>query len=175
MRPEKKSIVDEIRESLADTDYFFIVDYRGLGAGQLTDLRKRFGGLNISPRVFKNTCIKNAVAGFEWSGVADGLEGPSMAIAGKGEVVEAAKLLKKFFQENQLPVFKIGVCDGKVITSDDFDAIVNLPSKQVLQGMFVGALAAPMTSFVGVMKQKVSSLLYVLNAAVNKKEESGSG
>lgn len=172
MRVEKKAIVEEIRANLDGASYVFIVDYRGLSSGQIANLRARFRALQVSPRIAKNTYIGKAVEGFEWDDVTSGLAGPSMTLAGKGEVVEAAKLLKKFFQEHQSPVFKTGLCDGKKITAEDFEALVDLPSKEVLRGMFVGAVAAPMTSFVGVMKQKVSSLLYVLNAAGNKKEES---
>jgi ribosomal protein L10 len=39
-----------------------------------------------------------------------------------------------------------------------------------MQGMLVGTIAAPMSNLVGVMSQKLSSLVYVLNAVKEKKE-----
>jgi ribosomal protein L10 len=43
--------------------------------------------------------------------------------------------------------------------------------RKEMQAKLVGPVAAPMTHLVGVMNQKICSLLYVLNAAVAKKEQ----
>ena len=59
--------------------------------------------------------------------------------------------------------------DGTVISADQVDVLATLPSKKVMQGMLVGTLAAPMSNLVGVMSQKLASLVYVLKAAADKK------
>jgi len=65
-----------------------------------------------------------------------------------------------------------GVFEGRLLSREDIDALVKLPGRPVLYAMVLGTMAAPMTQLVGVMVQKVSSLLYVLKAAQEKKEKS---
>ena len=170
MRPEKKSIVKLVRENISDASYVFVVDYNGMNSEQISELRKKFREFDGFSYVTKNTYLGKAAEDFEWGGNLAGLKGQSMILSGQGDVIDAAKALKKFSTDNRVANFKTGVSDGALLTEDDFDALVNLPSKPVLQSMLLGVLAAPMTSLVGVMKQKVSSLVYVLTAAAEKKE-----
>ena len=51
----------------------------------------------------------------------------------------------------------------------DVEALATLPSKKVMQSILVGTIAAPMSNLVGVMSQKLASLVYVLKAAADKK------
>jgi ribosomal protein L10 len=46
-----------------------------------------------------------------------------------------------------------------------------LPGKKELQAKLVATIAAPMSQTVCVLNQKVCSLLYVLNAVCEKKEQ----
>ena len=46
-----------------------------------------------------------------------------------------------------------------------------MPSRETLLAMLVGTIAAPLSGLVGVMQQKVASVLYVLKAVQEKKEK----
>ena len=59
--------------------------------------------------------------------------------------------------------------DGAVLQAADVEALATLPPKKVMQGVLVGTIAAPMSNLVGVMNQKLASLVYVLKAAADKK------
>jgi large subunit ribosomal protein L10 len=58
-----------------------------------------------------------------------------------------------------------------VLSSNDVVALAGLPGKKELQAKLVATIAAPMSQTVGVLNQKVCSLLYVLNAVCEKKEK----
>ena len=92
-------------------------------------------------------------------------------IFGNGDVVIAAKILKDFIKENELPVIKVGTMQGVILSRADIEQLASLPSRETLLAQFVGVLAAPMTQLVGVLQQKVASLVYVLKAAQEKKQQ----
>jgi large subunit ribosomal protein L10 len=91
-------------------------------------------------------------------------------IYGNGDIVEVAKVIKNFRKENSKPEIKGGVVEGKKINADEVDQLAKLPSKEILYAMLLGTLQAPMSQLVGVMNNKLSSLVYVLEAVRNKKE-----
>ena len=64
-----------------------------------------------------------------------------------------------------------GFVEGKAVSAQDVVALAKLPSKDVLRAMLLGTLQAPCTQLVGVMNQKVASLVYVLSAVKDKKEQ----
>jgi large subunit ribosomal protein L10 len=101
----------------------------------------------------------------------DLLKGPTAVVFGADDVAETAKALKAFAAANdKMPVVKGGWMDGRALNAADVEILATLPSKKVMQGMLVGTIAAPMSNLVGVMSQKLASLVYVLNAVKEKKE-----
>jgi large subunit ribosomal protein L10 len=169
MRPEKQSILREIEGELKGAKYVILTDYRGLKSEQMTALRAQVRSNNANMKVVKNTLLGSAS---RQTGVADfgkSLTGPTAMITGQGDITAMAKILKAFIDENKLPVVKGGVFAGKAITPADVDEMAALPPIEILMGMMVGTVAAPMQRLVGAMNQKLSSLLYVLKAIEEKK------
>ena len=101
------------------------------------------------------------------------LHGQSAMIYGNGDVVEVAKVIQSFTKENEKPLIRGGVVEGKSISADEVNQLAKLPAKEVLQAMLLGTLQAPKAQLVGVMNNKVSSLVYVLDAVRSKKEQEG--
>jgi len=84
-------------------------------------------------------------------------------------VVQAAKTIKQFSRTGGLPVMKAGVMGNLILTSEQIDVLADLPPREVLLGQVVGTVAAPLSRLVGVLKQKVSTIVYVLKAVEDKK------
>lgn len=172
MRPEKVAYIRELREDLADAGFVIVSDYRGLTVGQMETLRQQLGKVKSRVRVVKNTMLGLVAREMEWTGFDKSLSGPTLMVFGKDDVVEAAKVLRTFIDgNNKLPVLKAGTISKKVISAGDVLVLAALPGKKVLQSMVVSALAAPMTGLVGVLQQKLASLVYVLQAVREKKEK----
>jgi large subunit ribosomal protein L10 len=164
MRPEKESIAKEIKDKVGGSVFVILADYRGLTVAQTDALRSRLNDVSARVQVVKNRILRLAD-----DKLAEGLKGPSAMVYGGGDVVQAAKILREFIKENKLPVLKVGSLEGAILSAADIETLANLPSKEELQAMVVGTLAAPMRQVAGVMHQKVASLLYVLNAVQEKK------
>jgi large subunit ribosomal protein L10 len=169
MRPEKQSIADEIKGKVNGSTYFIVADYQGLTVAKTDQLRQRLGTVNARIQVVKNRMLGHIANEAGLGAIRDHLRGPSAMVYGSGDVSQTAKILKEFVKEHQKPVIKAGALEGVVLTAADVDALASLPSRETLLSMMVGTVAAPMSQLVGVFQQKVSSLLYVLQAAADKK------
>jgi len=134
------------------------------------EFKKLLRGANARVKVVKNSML-GLISGDMGCDLGKTLNGPTAMIFGDGDVVEVAKILKKFSGEKNKPAVKGGVLEGSVLSAQDVTDLAGLPGKKEMQAKLVGTIAAPMTQLVGVMNQKVCSLLYVLNAVREKKEQ----
>jgi len=169
MRPEKESIIREIRDSVVGSQYVLLADYSGMKVRNFTALRGKLAETAARVMVVKNTYL-GVVLGADLRGRLSGvLTGKTAMVTGKGDVTAVAKALSAFVKENKLLVLKGGCLNTQVLTASDVDAMASMPPRDVLLGQLVGTVQAPMTQLVGVMNAKVSSLLYVLTAIKEKK------
>ena len=173
MRPEKKSISEEMKRKMSDSVFVILADYRGMSVSKTEELKRRLRGVNANFQVVHNRVFRHVAKELQYSGLEPGLKGPSAMVFGKGDVVQTAKVLKEFIKQAEVPVIKIGSLQGAILSAADVERLAGLPAREVLLAMAVGTIAAPMTSLVGVLQQKVASLLYVLKAAQEKKEKLG--
>ena len=171
MRPEKNAILLEIQKQLESAEYVFVLNFGGLRVAELNELRSTVAPLGAKAQVVKNTYLNRVAKQLGWESVDLFLSGPTAVVAGKGDASEVAKALMKFVKAHDKAAIK-GVClDGKALGKADVDALSKLPPREVMLGLFVGTLAAPMMQLVGVFNQKVLSLLYVLKAVEEKKSK----
>lgn len=165
LRPEKKAMYNEVQESVSGALYLILADYTGMSMPETAEFKKQLRGADANVKVVKNRMLQLICEDL------GPVSGPTAMVFGEGDVVEVAKILKKFSAEKEKPLLKGGLLEGAVLSAEDVAALAKLPGKKELQAKLVGTLAAPMTQVVGVMNQKVCSLLYVLNAVREKKEQ----
>ena len=167
IRPEKKAIAAELDERISGALYMILADYTGMDMPQTTELKKELRANDATFNVVNNRILNRALDGK----ATDMLKGQIAMIYGAGDVVEVAKVIAKFSGKNKKPVVKGGYLEGKAISGDQVVELAKLPSKDVLRAMLLGTLQAPCSQLVGVLDQKVASLVYVLDAVRTKKEE----
>ena len=168
MRPEKVSIVSEIRSQVQDASFVLLANYQGLKVEQLAELRRQLRGCGAELHVVKNRLFRHVAAERGWQKLDGVLEGPTAMVVGK-DVTGATKILAKFTADNKLPVMKAGILENVYLDKAAIAELAQLPSREELYGKLVGTLAAPMMRLTGAMKQKLSSIVYVLKAIEEKK------
>ena len=168
VRAEKKSMIADIRTQIERADYVFLADFTGLSVERMTDLRGRLRPAGARMQVVSNAFLRLAAGETGWADLT-GLTGPTAMICGTGEVTRAAKLVEQFGREFEKLALKGGRMKTRSLSADDIQQMARIPPREVLLGRLVGTLAAPMYMLVGVMSQKVSSVLYVLKAIEEKK------
>lgn len=171
MRPEKKSIYEEINARVSDSEYLLVAEYKGLKVDQITDLRRQLRKGGARMQVVKNRLVRLIARDKGWEKIEPSLKGQSAIVTGKN-IVQAAKTLKEFKGTSGMPQVKAGYMGNMYLSSAQIDALADLPSREVLLGQVVGTIAAPLSRLVGVLQQKVSSVVYVLKAIEDKKKAS---
>ncbi len=170
MRPEKEAIVREIKEQLEGSSFTILTNFSTMNTVKTAALRAALQESEAQYHVVPNRLFNVVTKELNYEGLEAGLKGPTAIVFGSGDVAAAAKALSEFIKGNaKVPVIKLGYMDGTVLSAEQINVLATLPPLKVMQGVFVGTLAAPMSNLVGVMSQKLASLVYVLQAAADKK------
>lgn len=171
IRPEKLSIAAETAARLDNADYVFLLGFTRLKVSKLEDLRRQLHACDARFLVVKNSTVRRLAADRGWKDVDQVLAGPNGIVAGRGDVAQTAKILRKFTADLEGTAVRGGLFEGQSLTAQDVEALATLPSRERLYGMLVGTLAAPMVQLAGVLQQKLASLVYVLKAVQDKKQQ----
>lgn len=142
-----------LRGSLSGVDTFYVVDYQGLNAGQLSKLRKDIREKGGQLIVAKNTLINIALqeGGRDFG---DALKGPSAIVLAHEDPAGVAKALSDAAKGNDrgIPAVKGGFVEGNKVDVRVVERLASLGSKQSLQGELVGVLSAHLSNFVGILE-----------------------
>src|SRR6202158_3685095 len=92
MRKEQKTaLVGEITEGLGRASIALVSEYRGMTAGEATEVRRRLRAVRGELRVAKNTLIRRAIKDTAFTALDDKLGGPVGLILSFADPVELAK------------------------------------------------------------------------------------
>ena len=169
-RAEKVAVVDEVAAKLAAATAVFVTEYRGLRVGQLANLRRSLRSAGGEYKVYKNTLAR---LGAQKAGIADLddlLVGPSGLTFVSGDIAAVAKALRDVAKANPLLVLKGGAMGGKVLSARDIEALVELPSREVLLAQLAGAFQAPLVKTAGLLQALPRNFAYGLKALLDQKE-----
>lgn len=143
---DKKAVVAEVAEQVANAQTIAIAEYRGIEVGHLTVLRKKARESGVYLRVMKNTLVRRAVAGTPFASLADHMVGP-LIYSVSADPVAAAKVLNDFAKTNDKLVLKAGSFAGKVLDKAGVQALASIPSREELLARLLGVMQAPVSGF----------------------------
>lgn len=169
MRPEKESMLSEIRARVEDSVFLILTDINGINSEQDVELRKVLRDANGEIHIVKNRMLKHVVKDMNLPELEAGLTGQTAMVTGSGEVSEIVKALKDFIKKKELPVVKMGAMDGVFLTAEQIDSLANLPSRPQLYAMLLGVLQAPARNLLGTLNEGVAQIVRVLKAYHDKK------
>lgn len=144
--------LSSLKESLQGVDTFYVVDYQGLTAGQLSSLRKQIREKGGQLIVAKNTLIHLALQENDRD-FSDSLKGPSALVLAHEDPAGVAKALTEMAKTNDkgIPAVKAGFVEGSRVDVKVVERLAKLGSKQSLQAELVGVLVSQMSHFVAIL------------------------
>ena len=169
--PNKKNMqsVELLTEKMSKAKSIYFTDYLGLDVLEITKLRKAFFMHNVEFMVVKNTLLKIASDNNKIS-LSDGLFSGSTAIAiSYEEPVAAAKVIKDFNKDYDLPSVKGILFEGDYLPAEEFSKIASLPSKEESIAKFAMMIKSPMQNLAMMLKSPMSDLVNVLNSIKENK------
>jgi large subunit ribosomal protein L10 len=175
LRQDKERIVSELAERLKSSENLLVADYRGLTMPEIDELRTKLLESGARFSVVKNTLTRRAA---EEAGVKELLElidGPTAIafIDAEGDPAAAAKILNDTARANDVLVIRGGLLEGDTVTDVEVKHLATLPPTDVLRAQLVGAVAAPLTTVVGLFTAPLRDLVNVIDARIKQLEEGG--
>ena len=112
----KQEVVAQLKSKLDGAVAGVLVDYRGITVTDDTKLRRELREAGIDYAVVKNTLLRRALEGTEYSEMASVLENTTAFAVSHEDPVAAAKILSKFAEDSKGTfAIKAGFVEGKVL------------------------------------------------------------
>ena len=150
---KNQQTLGSLKDSLQGIETFYVVDYQGLTAGQLTQLRKdireKGGQLIVAKNTLLNLALQEGGRDFD-----DDLKGPSALVLAQEDPAGVAKALSDAAGRNDrgIPTVKGGFVEGSKVDVAVVQRLASLGSKTTLQAELVGVLSAHLSNFVGILE-----------------------
>lgn len=169
-KQDKEKVVADLTERLRTSESLLVADYRGLTMPQIDALRSRLLESGARFAVVKNTLTRRAAEAAGAEALLALLEGPS-AIAfleTEGDMVAAAKALADSARETKVLAIRGGVMQGRAVTAAEIETLATLPPLDVLRGQVLGAIVAPLTTFVALLNAPLQNLIGLIDARIEQ-------
>lgn len=169
MRKEQKTaLVGEIAEHLGRASIALVSEYRGMTAGEATEVRRRLRAVRGELRVAKNTLIRRAIKDTAFATLDEKLGGPVGLILSFADPVELAKTVTGMRELGEKFKLRGGVLDGKPLSGEEIQALAALPPREVVLAQLLGLIMAPATQVVRLLNEPGSALARVVDAIGKK-------
>ena len=165
---QKKAVVVEVSEQVAQAQSIIVAEYRGLQVGEMTELRAQARKSGVYLRVLKNTLVRRAVEGTPFSGLANEMVGP-LVFGMSSDPVSAAKVLSEFAKANDKFIIKAGAMPDQVMDANSIQALATLPSREELLSKLLGTMQAPVAKFVRTLNEVPTKFVRGLAAVRDQK------
>ena len=141
---EKREIVEQIKQTIENSQSFVIIDYKGLTVAQDTEFRSEFRKNDVEYKVLKNTLVRKALNELGYTEFDEALNGPSAFALGTSDAVAPAKVAAEGVKKYNKMQVKCGMFDKKYADAATCEAMSKVPNKETLLAMLVSVLSAPM-------------------------------
>ncbi len=163
-KAQKQETVTALVGRLKRAPTVYLADFTGLNVAKATELRRRLRAAGVEYVVVKNTLARRALDAAEVSGLSEHLAGPTALVLAGADPVGAARVLAEFARENEKPAIRVGLVEGKALSTDQVKRLATLPSRPELLAQLGGAFQAPMAGFLGAMQGLLQMMVGALEA-----------
>ena len=169
--PNDKNVknVEILTEKISKAKSIYFTDYLGLDVSEITKLRKEFFSKDIEFLVVKNTLLKIASENNKISLSAELFSGSTAVAISYEEPVAAAKVIKDFNNDHDLPMVKGILFEGDYLPAEEFNKIANLPSKVESITKFAMMIKSPIKNLAIMLKSPMSDFVNILNSIKENK------
>lgn len=150
-RQKKVSLAEGYGTELADAPHAFVLGFRGIKVGQVTELRRRIREKGGHYVVIKNTVARRVIQGKPLEQLQEHLVGPTAIAYSLADPVALAKVLTEFAKEAPVIEFKAGLVEGRPIAANQVNDIATLPSREELIAKILFLVKSPISRLVRVL------------------------
>lgn len=172
-RAEKTAVVEKLNKVFQETPHLLLAGFRGLGANEANDLRRRVRGAGGRYTVIQNRLARRAAAGTPAEALAQQIEGPCALVTHDTDPVALAKALSGFAKDNPSIELLAGLIDAKEqVDPKGVELLASLPGINELRATLLALISTPATSLVRLLNTPGTQLARVIDAHSKAGEES---
>jgi large subunit ribosomal protein L10 len=173
-RSQKEQFLEELRGIFGSATSGVLVDYQGMSAAEVVELRQKLNESASSMKVLKNTLARLAAQDTPFAQLAEQFVQTRALIYSDTDPVGQAKAVTDFAKDHQ----KLRVLAGllaeenraTVLTEQEVVALSKLPSKEELLVKILFLMQAPATQFVRTLNEVPAKFVRVLAAIAESKQ-----
>ncbi|MBC8257677.1 MAG: 50S ribosomal protein L10 [SAR324 cluster bacterium] len=173
-RSQKEAQVSELRSIFNNTSAGILVDYRGIEANQIVELRKKLNEASSTMKVIKNSLARLAAEDTPFSELAEQFTQTRALVFSAGDAVQQAKVLSEAAKklENLKILAGILVDENKtsILNTGEVVALSKLPSREELLMKLLFLMQAPATQFVSTLNAVPAKFVRTLAAIRDSKQ-----
>lgn len=167
-REEKSAVVGDLAEKMGRANMALISEYRGMTAGEATEMRRRLRAVRGEMRVAKNTLIRRAIKDTPFAPLDEKLGGPVGIILSFADPIELAKTVAGMRELGDKFKLRGGVLDGKLLAAEEVQALATMPPREVVLAQLLGLIAAPATRLVRLLNEPGSMMARLIDSVGKK-------
>ncbi|MDP2638924.1 MAG: 50S ribosomal protein L10 [Candidatus Azambacteria bacterium] len=174
-REQKSNILEDLTDKFGRAKAAILVDFNKLSVGKTMELRRGLRSADAEYKVAKKTLVSRVLRFGNFKGVnLDDFKNQVGIIFSYVDPVTTAQSVWKFSKVNKTFEILGGFLGFNWQEKDKISALAQLPSREILLGQLVGAIASPLSGLVGVLSGNMRNLVNVLGS-ISAKGGSASG
>jgi large subunit ribosomal protein L10 len=170
-RRVKELVTKELESKFKEAKSCVLVEYRGLSAGQMDQVRKAFAQKQARFMVVKNALAALALEKVGMGGLKPLLDGPTAIVRGAADPAALAKAVIECTRGKEGLKVRGGYGEGQVFDAAQVKALAAIPSREVLYARVMGAINTPLAALAGAFASIQRSLACALQALKEKMEK----
>jgi large subunit ribosomal protein L10 len=159
--------VSQVIDNLNKSKSVALLQYQGLNANDIAELRAKIKENGGSMEVIKNTLITKALREIGIN-LPETLTGPTSLTYCYDDEIAPLKEIDKINKSKDITSFKYGIYEGKLLLQEQLESFLKLPSKSILYSQLVGGLINPLQRLMYACKFNQTQLVLTLKAVSEK-------
>ncbi|MBN1915008.1 MAG: 50S ribosomal protein L10 [Parachlamydiales bacterium] len=170
MRPEKKFLLEEIKEKMDRSQAMIIASYGQLNPHLSWNLHNVLREKNCDFEVVKKRILVKVANENGYALDLEDLSGNIGVLFVFGEPYETTKVFYTFNKDNE-EFLKIisGRVEEKIYTANELEMLAKLPSQDEMRAQLLGLFETPMSQTLAVMESLITSVAYCLENKLSSK------
>lgn len=168
-RAKKEQQINEIHESFAKHDSFYLLDFLKMPVSLAVEFRKQMRENSYSFLVIKNRLALRALKEDFSDDLKSQFRGPTAIAFAQENPIGLARLIKDFSAQHKVLSVKCGIIEGQFLEEERFAEIAKLTSKDDLLAKLGYLLAYPLATFLRTWQAPLNSVGSMLDQLKSKK------
>ncbi len=175
----KSLIRDQLKDRFENVEGGVFISTQGLDSEKTYAFRAALKKQNVRYTVLRNALARDAFTqfGYQAAELDRVLTGP-VGVAyttDEGSATTAARVVSEWKRDtrDKIVAWKGAFLEGQVLGPEEAEKLKDAPTKDQARAMLLGMFQAPITQFMGTIREPYARVVYLLNAFADKRKDGG--